>query len=161
MSDREELSGERKLWQDDLVENLMPDPSRAPEAVALTGWLGKSTRDGHWRLYLTPQLDEYVEFEEKAVLRSQSLGSEQTEGPTMLWVERDAGLEHTRTASRQVQAEFLGGELAANFLAGAIGERGIVDIQEARDPYPYTSKPECTQRLTACNTGRPTRIRCT
>lgn len=108
--------------------------------MVLTGWLGKSTRDGRWRLYFTPQLDEYVEFKEEDVLRSQSLGSEQTEGPTTLWVERGASLEHTRTTSRQVQAEFLGGEVAANFLAGA-GGKGL-QVVEAQ-PMATTGESIC------------------
>ena len=150
---------DRELWQDALVENLRPDPSQGPNAVALTGWLGKSTRDGYWRLYFTPQLDEYVEFKEEDVLRSQSLGSEQTEGRTTLWVKRGASLEHTRTASRQVQAEFLKGELAASFLAGTVGERGLADIQEAVARHPptvgacRTEQWQCTERLVACPTA--------
>lgn len=120
MADQEGTSGPgRELWQDDLVENLMPDPSQPSNAVALVGWLGKSTRDGYRRLYFTPDLDEYVEFREEDVVQSQSLGAEQTEGSTIVWVRRDADLEHKRIVTQRAQAEFLRGDLTASFLPEA------------------------------------------
>ena len=108
-----------EMNEDEVVQHLVPDPSAVPEVKILSGFLGKSSRDGHWRLYLTPELSEYIEIPEEAVLRSQKLDNEQSPlGGTILWINRNAELVHTRTKSVAAQAEFLQGSITASFLRG-------------------------------------------
>src|SRR5689334_14808375 len=80
-------SAKQDLRQDELVDRLMPDPSQQQPLTILSGFLGRSPQAGHWRLYLTPTLDEYVEIPEEDIVHSQPLGQEQSAlGGTMVWV---------------------------------------------------------------------------
>jgi hypothetical protein len=108
-------NGTSKLKPDALTERLVPDASQIPDVRVLGGFLGKSTREGYWRLYLTPTLNEYVEFAEDDVVHSHTLESDESQlGGTVIWVRREANLQHTRSASREAQADFLQGVIAAS-----------------------------------------------
>jgi hypothetical protein len=102
------------LVPDPLVEKLVPDPSQPPPpAVALTGLLGRSARESHWRLYFTSALERYAEFKEEDVLGSVKIPREQSPfaglEATRVWLKREAEVDYTRTESRRVQAEVLQG----------------------------------------------------
>lgn len=111
--DPEGRSGGREgSKQDPVVEQLVPEPSAVPDVRMLVGFSGRGSRAGLRRLYLTPELNSYVEFREEDVVHSQSLaGTENALGGTAVWVKRDATLTHTVTVSRSVEAEFLTGEI--------------------------------------------------
>jgi hypothetical protein len=100
------------LVADAFVERLVPDPSQPPTpTVSLAGLLGRSAKEGYWRLYFSSTLKRYVEFKEEDVLHSVKvpralppfLGME----ATRVWIKRDAEVEYTRTESRRVQANSL------------------------------------------------------
>jgi len=102
----------RALVPDPLVESLVPDPSQPPPpTVTLVGLLGRSPKEGYWRLYLTMELNRYAEFKQEDVLRSAKIP--RMEPPfmglqgTIVWLKRDAEIEYTRTESRRVRAEVL------------------------------------------------------
>jgi hypothetical protein len=108
----------QKLVPDPLVEVLVPDPSQPPTpTVSLLGLLGRSAKEGYWRLYFSSSLESYAEFKEEDVLHSVKvpralppfLGME----ATRVWLRHDAEVEYTRTESRRVQAKALQGGLAA------------------------------------------------
>lgn len=107
------------LKEEDFVSHLVEDPSRLPDTRLLIGFLGNSGKEGYWRLYLSPELNEFLEFQEKDVLRSQPLADSQL-GGTAIWIRREAELQHTRTTTREAQAQFLQGTIASAFRAGAI-----------------------------------------
>ena len=112
--------GANGLKEDEVVARLVPDPADPPEAVRLAGYLGRSTRRGFWRLYQTLELNEYVEVAEEDILHSEPLGEgEGSPRGTVLWVRRDATLQHTRTESMRAQADFLRGDITGGFLSGA------------------------------------------
>lgn len=107
----------KTLNEDEIIENLVPNPSQVPNVRVLAGFLGKSSREGYWRLYSTAQLNEYVEIREADIVHYQRLSSEQSSlGGTLIWVKRDAELQHTRTTSGQAQASFFQGDISARFL---------------------------------------------
>src|SRR6516162_2510772 len=92
--------GRPNLEQHPLVEALVPDPSQGPpNATVLRGFLGKSTHDGVWRLYLTSALDEYIEIPEADILHSRQLPDDQG---TVVWVPKGLQLQHIRTQAQQV-----------------------------------------------------------
>jgi len=140
----------KELKQDPLVEKLKADPSQDPNVKTFTGYLGRSTQVGYWRLYLTPQLNEYLEISEEDISHNQSLATEQSPlGGTMLWIRRVANVQYTRTVSRQVQAEFLQGDMTATFLSGmGLGRfRGLAaQGQPLREP-PATEGGVCVSIL--------------
>jgi hypothetical protein len=106
-TDRPELS------QDALVEALVPDPGSLADVVMLHGYLGKSAAEGSWRLYLTPDLDEYVEIPADKILHHRKLSEDRG---TMVWVPRGLALQHKQVRSEEVQAGFLAGPIASQHL---------------------------------------------
>ena len=97
------------MWAD-----LVPDPTQVPELKILFGFLGKSPRDGYWRLYPTAELNVYDEFSAEDVVHYQRLNATQSPlGGTFVWLNRDAKVQHTQTGTRQAQAGFLQGEIIA------------------------------------------------
>ena len=120
MTEREQQATEGTRRQGDLMARLVPDPSNVPDVKALVGWLGDSTREGHVRLYLSPDLDEYLDVPEEAVRHREDTGDQgSTLGATAIWVQRSATLHHTRTVSRQAEADFLQGAITTAYLRGA------------------------------------------
>jgi hypothetical protein len=113
-----------QLEQDKLVELLAPDASQLPDLRALIGFLGRSTRQGYWRLYSTLVLDEYVEFSETDVVHAHVVNRNHGKlGGTVVWLRRHANLQQTRTISREAQADFLHGDIAAAFLGRSAVQR--------------------------------------
>jgi hypothetical protein len=78
VTEQEEGSG--RLHEDGLIQRLVPDPVAIPDARVLLGFLGKSTREGCWRLYLSVDLDEYLEVPEDAIFHQQQLDRHESFG---------------------------------------------------------------------------------
>jgi hypothetical protein len=112
------VEGARGRDEDKLIEALVPDTSQIPDVRVLIGFLGKSTRERYWRLYLTATLNEYVEFARDDVVHSHALESDESPlGGTVVWLKREANLQHTQSASREAQADFLRGSISTGFLS--------------------------------------------
>src|SRR5215217_898374 len=149
--------GPEGLSEDPIVERLVPDPSQppTPPPVALVGLLGRSLREGYWRLYFSSQLERYAEFKEEDVLNSVKIPQEQPPfaglEATKVWLRRDAEVEYTRTESRRVQAEFLQGSLAAGF-GGAGGGLGAAQMLGGGGggPWGATRLPWCGSAVDMC-----------
>jgi hypothetical protein len=118
MSDQESEKSRDRINEDELVRSLIPDPAALPDARVRVGFLGRSARARHWRLYLTPELNDYLEFTEPDVLHVRPLeGRDHPLGGSAVWFRREANLVHTRAVSREAQADFLQGDIAARHMA--------------------------------------------
>jgi hypothetical protein len=127
-----------ELRQDDLIEKLVPDPAIPPHAITMFGLVGKSNQAGYWRLYLTLQLNDYVEFSEKDVLHHQQVPpASNSLGGTFVWLRREANLLHTRTTTQQVQGQFFQGAITTAFLPQAAIESWFVR------PYGFSTHVLC------------------
>ncbi|TCP58181.1 hypothetical protein EV586_102634 [Tumebacillus sp. BK434] len=91
-----------------------PNAKLPEDAVVLTGFLGHSPKDGQWRLYLTPELNDFLEIQAEDILYA--IMPEEEQSAATLWVKPDAALERTQTSVQQVQAEFLSGDIMSGFL---------------------------------------------
>jgi len=102
------------LTEEEIVRSLVPDPAQPPDVRVLVGFLGRSTHERSWRLYVTPNFNEYVEFAEADVVHSRTLQASPGRplGGTVLWLKRGGNLMRTRTTSREAQADFLQGSIA-------------------------------------------------
>jgi hypothetical protein len=121
-----------ELRPEALVERLVPDPAAPSPSTPLVGFLGRSTEEGRWRLYLTTAFDQYVEFDERDVRHSEPLSSSETSlGGTRVWLRQGASVQHTRVQSRQVQAEFLAGSIASMHLSSAMPSLGTSRVAGA------------------------------
>jgi hypothetical protein len=103
-----------------VVAGLVSDPSEVPDVRVQIGLPGRSSRGGYWRLYLSLELTDYIEVREEDIVHFESLDDSQTPlRGTAVWIKRGAEISHTSTSTREMQAEFLGGDIAKGFLAGA------------------------------------------
>jgi hypothetical protein len=104
--------------QDELVEKLGLDPTKATDMVVLVGLrTAQTSRPGYVGLYLDLRGSVLVEYRAEDEIFHRSLASEQNPlGGTMVWLRRDAELMHTRTKQRRVQADFLSGDITRGFL---------------------------------------------
>jgi hypothetical protein len=112
MTASSEGGGEQdRLKEHPFVAALIPDPSAGPpDSTVLHGYVGKSTRAKHWRLYLDASLASYVELPEDDILHHSQVAND---GGTLVWVPKSLELKVTRVSSTTMQAEFLSGAIAA------------------------------------------------
>ena len=96
----------------DFIRHIVPDPKNVPDVILLTGYLGASSEEAHERLYLSPDLTNYVEIPNTAILHQAPLPKEQdAHGGVTLWVKKDAALQYKMAPAAQA---------LANYFAGAI-----------------------------------------
>lgn len=98
--------------QDDLVEALVRDAGNIEDYQVLSGWIGKSTRKGHVRLYYQLDMSAYVEFKEEDVVYHKAFQTSSTSlGCTALWLLADAKIIGTEQADEaSSESNFLEGE---------------------------------------------------
>lgn len=114
-------SSKQPLKQDSLVDRLTENTSQQEPTVRVTGWLGRGGDEGKWNLFLSPELNEYIQFSEKDVVHSQPLPAEFSPvGGTIVWLRKGASVQHVTVATLDAQAKFLGGSIASTYLAGAL-----------------------------------------
>jgi hypothetical protein len=116
-------NNERKhdLREDALVERLVADPAN-PEAKLLSGYLGKSDREGVWRVYLSLEFNDYLEIAEAEILHVEKLRRDDaSQAGAWIWMKPDAVVEHVRPERRTTQGEFLSGEISGRFLGASAG----------------------------------------
>jgi hypothetical protein len=88
--------------QDDYVSRRRPRPSdAAPGGVTISGVLGDSEREGFRRLYLTQDLNRYVEFASADVIEVSDVPADQPpfvgDEATSVTLRPDAHVDFTRT----------------------------------------------------------------
>jgi hypothetical protein len=107
-SDRESKYNEPLA--DEIVDRIVEDPGN-PEVRRLTGFLlGKSDREGYWRLYLTVDLNHYLEFRKEDTLHAQQF----RQGRTVVWLKPEARVTEKLTKSTTV--EFLRGNMMGDYI---------------------------------------------
>jgi hypothetical protein len=138
--------------EDPVVEKLIPDPAEPPKLKVLVGLLGRSAREGYWRLYVTAHLDEYFEFHGNEVCHHQRLESHQAPfGGTVVWLRATAEIIQARSTPAATTQEFLQGEIArALSLVVAPGLIGLRPWLGAVNTWncPHQTAGTCT--LVAC-----------
>src|SRR5215203_5060010 len=112
------------LTPNDFTESLVPDPSQPPpRTIVLEGLVGRSPKEGYWRLYFNEELSNYAEFKEEDLRHQESIPREHYPLPGLeankVWLDADAQVDFTNTESRRMQAEFLRGDIAEGSLMGA------------------------------------------
>jgi len=107
----------------DFIARVVSDAKNPPETRMLTGWFGDSGEEGYRRLYTDPELNNYVDIPDDAILYSEPLRDSQPAGCVMVWVKRDAVLKPGGSAASRA-ARFLQGQVTADFSAGG----GAADI---------------------------------
>jgi hypothetical protein len=111
----------RRLEQDELVRELVPNATEVPDAKMFVGLLGASAQEGYWRLYFSTDLKDYLEVRDEDILLSKSLRTEENPlGGTAVWIRSGADLQVKRRSTAETGgADFLTGRITARFLHGA------------------------------------------
>ena len=142
----------------DFVRRIVADPKNVPDVMLLYGYPGASSEEGHERLYLSPDLSNYVEVPEKAILhRAQSAKEQDPQGGVTLWVTKDAKLSYKMAPAQAAAQQALAYYFAGAIQAGGAGQAGPQPLPPQTLPNalcpPVTLPDPC--RLTA-NINCPT-----
>jgi hypothetical protein len=110
---------------DELVQELVDDPTKIPNLVVLVGYLGRNStaNNDYWRLYSTAAMNDYIIFESTALVHFKDLPA----GGSIVWLKGDTSVQHVRVETRKLQAEFLQGSITGDVrpsLPGLPGESG-------------------------------------
>jgi len=82
------------LEPEPFVEAVLPDPNQLRDLRVVTGFAGRSPREGFVRLYRNAALASYLAFPTQAVLHSIRLPESQDHLPqTIVWLPADAQVE--------------------------------------------------------------------
>jgi hypothetical protein len=100
------------------VREIVPDPKAVPDVTLLYGYLGASSEDGHERLYLSPDLTNYVEVPTSAIMHHMPAPKEQDpHGGVTLWVKKDAALVYKMAPAADALAHYFAGAIQAGAAA--------------------------------------------
>jgi len=107
----------KNLGQDELVQLLVPDPARrVAESHIIKGWVGKSAREGYWRLYPTPELDEFIEIAEDDILLQRPVDQSISPlGGSVLVIKATAELHSMGSTSVDARNAMLHGDITNDF----------------------------------------------
>jgi hypothetical protein len=122
--------------------------------IRLTGrFLGNSEHEGYYRLYLTEQMDRYLEFSKDGTVEAERFPS----GRLVVWLK--PGTPVVNVASRPVSQEFLSGSIGAG---ASRRPRGVVRtmMAAAGDGCGYSSLipancPDTGPATITCNPNDP------
>jgi hypothetical protein len=100
-----------------LAAALADDPASPRDTVQIVGYIGKSQRAQHSRVYLSLAFDEYIDVPAAAILHHADVPeTELPHGGTRLWVDAGAQVVHETRQSMRTEARFLEGAIAAEYL---------------------------------------------
>jgi hypothetical protein len=112
--------GASQLRSDTLVQKLVPNPSQHEPSVMFVGFVGEGAQPGIWRLYLGPELSDYVEFSDQDVVHTDPISADESSlGGSRVWLRSGTNVRYTHITSQQVQADFLQGAITSTFMGGS------------------------------------------
>lgn len=140
--------------EENFVSRLVPNPSRPPDTILLTGYLGDSSEEGCTRLYFDPQLNNYVEISNEDILHTQEIPRDQSPfGGSYVWIRKEAELTHGKVGTERTRARFLEGPIVQDYLQAAQygGGAAPAATQAGCPPVtqvgcPQTLPPQCPQQ---------------
>ena len=140
------MSSKKGLKMDAFITSVRPDPNSSEQLQLLQGYLGKSSLNGHVRLYFDEALNNYVEVPEADILHALPYDkSENPLGGCRLWVKKSTIVTFgDPKAANRPKSSFLEGDLMS-----AYGNLGI-------NPQGYTPNP--TLPTGPITTNAPTTI---
>jgi hypothetical protein len=91
---QQEGTQQHKLAASPVVEALVPDPAQPPsDAMVIQGLLGRSDKEGYWRIYYSSDLKTYAEFRAEDALYSEPIPKEESAlglEVTRVWLKQEA-----------------------------------------------------------------------
>jgi hypothetical protein len=122
-----------------------------PGVEVLSGYPARDPEPGFWRLYEGLDLRSYVRVAEADVVTIQTLATdEEPLRPSMVWVRRDAELQHTRVETRQLRAGFLQGSFVEGL--GDVAAEVAPQVRAGRVAGPATARRDDICSVDLCRT---------
>ena len=126
-----------------IVAKLAADPAAPLDTAQFVGYVGKSTRPEHHRLYLSLQLDEYIDIPFAAVVHHEDIpDTEMEHGGTRVWVDAGATVVHETRQTTRTEARFLEGSIADEYLQDTTADPSQFAMPYT--PYCRTNEGACT-----------------
>jgi hypothetical protein len=148
---------------DDFVSKVVKDPANPPDALLLSGYKGDSPEAGHTRLYLNPELNDYVDIPDDAILHTAQMPPEQGAlRGIYIWIKRDAEVVHAPVLVAKRRATFLEGRMQRAFAGQTQADTAAGVAQNAFVTGPSVCVAHCASIVyLACqNTWGPGGILC-
>ena len=121
-------SDREPLQEDELVRNT-GEAASAHGTYVLKGWLGKSSQAGFWRIYPTPELDEYIEIAESDILHSKQFHEAVAPlGGTAIVIKATARLQGGYNVAVDARTAFLQGDITHKVMAGTQADAAAMTI---------------------------------
>jgi len=113
------MAEKSRSHKDSFISKVVTDPANVPDTLLLAGWLGDSSLPNHTRLYFDPQLGNYVEIPDDAILHAQDQpAGSSLPGASYVWIKKEALLTH-KTSTDKARSKFLEGPIAQQYGYGA------------------------------------------
>src|SRR6185295_5795994 len=109
-----------------LVTRLNPEAEAPPDLVVLVGFIGPSKKPDRIRLYLNLSFNAFIDIPVAGIVSTQSVDREDENSPTRVWVRGEAKLEVVQAASQTIEASYLRGRIARDYLRATTPARGLV-----------------------------------
>jgi hypothetical protein len=123
------MANQKNFVHDEFVKQVRPDPKSTDPIVFMSGFIGKSPVDGHVRVYADPELSNFIDVPESAIIHSQQFTKEESPlGGSKLWV-------------KQGEITNKGAAAAGSFLEGDISNYFNSNMYQPRIPLAGTLPP--------------------
>jgi hypothetical protein len=146
-----------KTSESQVVDNLVTNGEDFPEGIynVFSGYLGKNWKapqdTSKWRLYNSPDLNEFIEFDYAKVAYLEDNGSSNNPlSRVTIWLESDAEVSFvSRTIDKRVMryGGFLAGEIVEAFLSGRSGPPTLASIGRRLFGTPPPGSPGCGSQV--------------
>lgn len=136
---------------DELVLRLAKNPLFLPNLTYLSGMARKSSKSGWCRLYVKPDLMEWIEFREADVVHREviSMGANELEW-TIAWLNDGSEILRESIEPIQAQANFLRGEMQDHQVFNAVAFLAALG-QVAQRWTKYSCYQHCATGKTICD----------
>ncbi len=134
---------QKKVRYDEFVSAVRPDPYSTENLKVLEGYVGKSTMEGHCRLYLEESLNSFIEIPEDDIVYAMEVErGESALGGSRIWVKETTVFTYGDPKDRnRPQSSFLEGDLMEAYQRSA-SRAGVGGINEV-SPAVLTAKLGC------------------
>ena len=159
MTENYQDSLQKALEEDDLINNLIPDPDSPDVNVLVGAFLGRGSDEKSIRVYTTVRLDAYFQVPKDKVLGVKRFAT----GQIAVWIPADLKLQ--AVASCSLSGDFLKGSIQSAFSGRGTGglRSSVARLNQQQEPIsrspfcstdvPDPSNPICGLTASGCPSG--------
>jgi len=98
--------------RDRFVGQVVIDKNKHPNVQLLSGFLGEASEVGQTRLYFDPELSDYIDIPDDAILHTEPMPKETSPlGGFYVWIDKEREVTHGRAGEPRTKARFLEGRI--------------------------------------------------